>query len=391
MATAIKLVFETYSQGSILQTWGPRDNLGPTFYILRQHIHLAEEFEKSCEFKEFQKQHKVTLYLINSTYLHVGGGGVILKEEKQQNKRSNQTSCGILENINDPVDANLYQTLKAKDNRIINIKRIYNKGKPTSAVKLTFSTPIDPIRITTGFYMEIKPCRILIRCNNCQKHGHKTQDCKEATKCPHCAGSHSHNQCKKKNSYRQLLCANCMHNHGAYSKSCPVYQQYKAKIDAQKRDIYSKLQMRKAEELQTAAPKTQSDTQHMRVTKKPEHTLPLQANTQINSVIEQEQPSDDNTYITKDQLKNILLELFENQQIITSDKTTKLSFIENTIDKHAAPHKPTAVNRPLVATLNISPVGTPNNNRPTKVPRHANQYSKDPGESNQYDSKEPKL
>ena len=60
----------------------------------------------------------MTFYLINSTYLPVGGGGVILKEEKQQNKRSNQTSCGILENINDPVDANLYQTLKAKDNRI---------------------------------------------------------------------------------------------------------------------------------------------------------------------------------------------------------------------------------------------------------------------------------
>ena len=87
----------------------------------------------------------------------------------------------------------------------------------------------------------------------------------------------------------------------------------------------------------------------MRVTQKPEHTL--QANTQIDSVIEQEQSSDDNTYITKDQLKNILIELFENQQIITSDKTTKLSVIENTIDKDAAPHKPAAVNRPLVATL----------------------------------------
>ena len=298
----------------------------------------------------------------------MSGGGVILKEEKQRNKRSNQTSCGILENINDSVDANLYQTLK--ENKIIDIKRMYDKGKPTSTVKLTFSTPSAPIRITAGFYMKIEPCRVpIIRCNLPKVWTQNIGVQKKPQSVP-ADRSHSHNQCKKKNNYRQLHCANCMHKDGTYSKACPIYKQYKAKIDAQNRDIYNKWQMRKAEELQIAVPKTQSDKQHERVTQKPELTSPSEPSIQTDTLIEQDQSTDQNTYITKAQLKNILLALFENQQIVISDKTTKLSIIENAIDKHAASHKTTAVSRPLVATPNMSPVGTPNNKRPTKLPRY---------------------
>ena len=43
-ALAIKLAFETFIQGPILQMWGPRDNLGPTFSVPRQHRQLADKY-----------------------------------------------------------------------------------------------------------------------------------------------------------------------------------------------------------------------------------------------------------------------------------------------------------------------------------------------------------
>ena len=46
LALAIKLAFESFTQGSILQMWGPRDHLGPTFSVPRQHRQLANKFEK---------------------------------------------------------------------------------------------------------------------------------------------------------------------------------------------------------------------------------------------------------------------------------------------------------------------------------------------------------
>ena len=44
LALAIKLAFESFIQGPILQMWGPRDNLGPTFSVPRQHRQLADKY-----------------------------------------------------------------------------------------------------------------------------------------------------------------------------------------------------------------------------------------------------------------------------------------------------------------------------------------------------------
>ena len=56
LALAIKFAFESFIQGAILQMWGPRDHLGPTFSVPRQHRQLANKFEKTSEFKDLQKE-----------------------------------------------------------------------------------------------------------------------------------------------------------------------------------------------------------------------------------------------------------------------------------------------------------------------------------------------
>ena len=167
----------------------------------------------------------------------------------------NRRSYGILENIHDPVNNDLYKTLKAKDYGITNINRIYSKGKQTSSVKVTFNTPVAPTKIIAGFYMDVKPCKItLTRCNNCQVHGHRLHQCKGKTLCPHCAGPHTHAQCKTKNNIILLRCANCHQKHGAYSKQCPFYIKYKAIVDKQNNEIETRWQERKPKEINRYQP-----------------------------------------------------------------------------------------------------------------------------------------
>ena len=119
--------------------WGHRDNLRPTFPVTPQHRQLANKFPTS-EFRELQKKHKVTLKLTPSTYLPaVGGGSDIVQPSKNQTKHSNNTkySYEILEHINDPVNADLYTILKATENGITNIKRIYKQEDHDGPISLT--------------------------------------------------------------------------------------------------------------------------------------------------------------------------------------------------------------------------------------------------------------
>ena len=93
--------------------------------------------------------------------------------------------------------------------------------------------------------------------------------------------------------------------------------------------------MRKAQEIQHAlVPKLQNnkvlDTTpryNERVTQKPSHDTNTSPSLQEQPQ-KQDQSPDPGSYTTKVQLKSILFELFENQQITTLDWAGKLSIIE---------------------------------------------------------------
>ena len=198
---------------------------------------------------------------------------------------------------------------------------------------------------------------------------------REKTVCPHCAGPHTHVQCKTKNNKRLLRCANCHQKHGAYSKQCPFYLKYKAVIDKQNYEIETRWQERKAKENQEIpANKVPNSNRQGNSTKQNDRDIQDPIHTKDSPLPQEvlqtrDQSSDPNNYISKEQLKNILLELFENQQITTADRAGKLTIIEKTIETCTV--CPPFTNRRIQAkspNLSLSPVRTPSGRKVSYIP-----------------------
>ena len=87
-----------------------------------------------------------------------------------------------------------------------------------------------------GFF-DVEPWLFqFIRCNNCQRFGHTTKHCKaNKPRCPHCAKTHTHQECKNKQATK---CVNCGSNkHGAAFSNCPEAVKYHQEIQAKNNAI----------------------------------------------------------------------------------------------------------------------------------------------------------
>ena len=87
-----------------------------------------------------------------------------------------------------------------------------------------------------GFF-DVEPWLFqFIRCNNCQRFGHTTKHCKaNKPRCPHCAKTHTHQECKNKQATK---CVNCGSNkHGAAFSNCLEAVKYHQEIQAKNNAI----------------------------------------------------------------------------------------------------------------------------------------------------------
>ena len=77
-----------------------------------------------------------------------------------------------------------------------------------------------------------------IRCFNCQKYGHISQNCRSKQKCPVCSEEHSFEQCQNKDKKK---CSNCGGNHSAGYKGCQVFKEAKEikELSYQKKITYA--------------------------------------------------------------------------------------------------------------------------------------------------------
>ena len=125
-------------------------------------------------------------------------------------------------------DKQIKKKLSADEHGITHVERMYMDGRPTGTVKLSFNTPIAPLRVgndENGF-INVEPSYFQsLKCSKCQKMGHGTRRCKaKVPRCARCAGGHWTTECTR---WYYTECANCHSlEHGAAYRGCPVVLEF---------------------------------------------------------------------------------------------------------------------------------------------------------------------
>ena len=165
--------------------------------------------------------------LMNTWYL--AGQPVVFSEPHR--RYINTTKRGIIFDVDEDISTNEIEHktgIKAK--RIT--KRVGGEIRTTKQVILHFDEDM-PAYIYLGW----KRFRVEtfipepIRCYNCQKYGHKSNNCNSKIKCPICSKNHSYEKCESRNNNnneRRAVCPNCREGHPASYKGCRVYQEAKS-------------------------------------------------------------------------------------------------------------------------------------------------------------------
>lgn len=95
----------------------------------------------------------------------------------------------------------------------------------TKHIVLTFNSTTPPDSVNAA-YLRCKVRPYIPnprRCFQCQRFGHGSGSCRGKPTCARCGGkAHENERCEK-----EPHCVNCSGNHGAYSRSCPVWKNEK--------------------------------------------------------------------------------------------------------------------------------------------------------------------
>ena len=140
-----------------------------------------------------------------------------------------KTSKGLVKGIDFRYnDKQRKKKLAAEEHGITHVERMYMDGRPTGTVKLSFNTPIAPLRVgndENGF-ISVEPSYFQsLKCSKCQKMGHGTRRCSaKVPRCARCAGGHWTTQCTR---WYYTECANCHSlEHVAAYCGCPVVLEF---------------------------------------------------------------------------------------------------------------------------------------------------------------------
>ena len=138
------------------------------------------------------------------------------------------SSCGIIHCSELSGMTEMEIKTELQEQGVVDVHRVTVKRDtekvPTNTLFLTFNTPDFPKEITVS-YLKVKVALFIsnpMRCFNCNKFGHTSQQCKVAAKCPGCGKDKHEGQCEG-----PKLCSNCNGPHASSAKDCPVWQKEK--------------------------------------------------------------------------------------------------------------------------------------------------------------------
>ena len=136
------------------------------------------------------------------------------------------TEQEIQNSLNEQFDGSKGTRFVKRDTTVLGTVKIVFKTDDDVQKALEHGLFIDMIYYSPSLFIQ-KEIQI-IRCFKCQKFGHVSPNCKSETKCGHCSGEHSFQNCENKTETPK--CANCGGIHPANSQSCDAYQRQLALV-----------------------------------------------------------------------------------------------------------------------------------------------------------------
>ena len=132
-------------------------------------------------------------------------------------------------------------------------KRINGKLEETPSVLLSFNSESTPESVSFLFekYKVDKYVPEVLRCHKCQQFGHVQKYCKNTIKCVRCGGSHSFENCPKK---EEPVCFRCKEKHSAAYKGCKMYKEAKSILSIKTNEKISYAQAARQFKNQASAP-----------------------------------------------------------------------------------------------------------------------------------------
>ncbi|XP_055623511.1 uncharacterized protein LOC129766938 [Toxorhynchites rutilus septentrionalis] len=140
-------------------------------------------------------------------------------------------------------DEEILEELKTE--HVISIRRFSDRIKDGKTIRsytfvLTFNLGNLPSSINVGFYN----CKVKqyvpspLRCFKCLHYGHDKERCRGNQICARCANLYHEGECST-----PVVCVNCLQNHHALSKECPIFQD---ELEIQKLRVTEKISIREA-------------------------------------------------------------------------------------------------------------------------------------------------